>query len=504
MKSATQDESADRAAPAAVRPHERGYLPAVPRAAVLLFVSAMFLLAHGSHLFPPDAVSRFITESEDSVSKDSIFTAILIFRLYSAAIALMVFTSLAALARLWAEKAFGPLGFLRRAAVYAAAGSVAALLLYGRPAPAALALLLLAAAAAVIPPDSLRKAPGWTLIPGLIEAVAPGSAAANGRLGLAAYAFTAALCLGDLALNGWPGLAAMKAAPERLAAGNFYGLEADPASGRVSACKVRDRQVLTFGLEDGILLGTAAVATSLELQEIKANPARKEVYHFDRELRALLVLDPETLQVEKRAIFGGSGPGGSARVAYDNAGNSLAAVLEHGPLFLADLDSLRLRTVLKDVNYNEFVLFNPDARVYLLSFFRGRDTVLAVSGDGKTKKELPAGRFQGGMAFSRKRGEVYLAMPLQARVLVYDSATLEPKGAIRAGFGVRGLACDDENDLLLAASMCNGSMDVIELRGGRRAARVPLGYYLREIALDTAGRKAFVSSIAGGVMRTSY
>lgn len=518
MKGKGQNAGRDPGSSGAGLSEAGGYLFAAPRAALLLFVSAMFLLAHGLHFLNADPVSMLITESEASVSKDGIFRAILFFRAYNAVVALLFFSSLSALGRLAADKYFGASGFLSRAAVYAAAGVAGSLLLYGKLSLLWLIFILLCALAAAavglrmeleavsagLPVPSLRA-----LLPGFIEAVSPRTALSlgrgtAGRAGLAFYALSSALCLADLCANGWPGLSIIKAAPARLAQGDFYGMEADPAAGQVSACKILDRQLLIFGLKDGGLRKTAAIDTSVELQEIKANPRRKEIYNFDREQRALLVLDPETLLVKKRAVYGGYGPGGSARVAYDNDGNSIVAILEHGPMYVANMATLRLRAVLRGIDYNEFILFDPDAKVYLLSFFRGRNTMLAVSADGKFRKELPAGRFQGGMAISEKRHEFYLALPLQGKVLVYDSRTLEPKGVVRSGFGVRGLACDDANEVLLAASMCSGSIDVIGLGDGRLRSRVPLGYYLREIALDPSGRTAFVSSISDGVVKFSY
>jgi len=489
-----------------------GYLFTASRAGLFLFLAGVFVVSHLLPWLMADPASILVTESDNSVSKAGIIRAIAAFKLYNAATAYLLFTLSAVLARTLADKVRPGLAYAGLAAVYSAAGFAALLLLYGMPSPSGLALVLLCSLAAAHAGAVPGARPGGAVLavfPGLAEALSPASSLSPGRgalyrAGLVFYALSAALSAADFCLNGGRGLASLKAAPAQIARGNFYGIEADQAGGRLRACRTLERKLATFSLADGGLISESEIATSLELQEVRTNLSRGEAYHFDRRSRSLLVLDAGTLSVARSAGYGGFDAGGSARVAFDNGSGTIAAVLEHGPMFIADMKTLRPKAAFREIDFNEFVLFDPFAGSYLLSFFRGRDTLEAVSADGKSRRTVPAGRFQGGLAISEKRREIYLAMPLRGSILVYDAATLEPRGAIRSVFGVRGLACDDENGVLLAASMSGGYAEAIRLEDRKRLLRVPLGYYLREIAFDRRARRAYVTSMLDGVLKFDY
>jgi glycosyltransferase involved in cell wall biosynthesis len=483
---------------------------AASRAAALAYVAAVFAFLHVMPLFSRAPALLVISETERSVSKDGILWAILGFRIYNGLVAAggTLFLAAAAAAAV-RRRAWG--GGPRSAAVFAAAAAAGFALFFGPPAAAGWALasilgfLLLAAWYAVGSPESaLTRLAAW--VPWLPEAVDPGLfLAPDGpparRCGLLFSALTAALCAAALMLDGVPGLALLRSGFTRLADGNFYGAVVD--DGRLLACKIMDRQLLVFDLA-GKLLRTVDVPTRKELQEVRFDPSAGEAYHFDKQRAGLLVLDRVTLAGKGYYPMAWLGYGGSAISAFDPAGATLAVALEDSPLLILKKGTFKPLAVLGGTGHTESLIFDKAAGRYLLSFYKGRDTFEAVSADGGQRRSVPAGRFQGGFAISEKRREVYLPLPLESAVLVYDAATLALKGRLRARFGVRGLACDDENGVLVAVSMCDGYAEAIDLSTGRRLAAVRAGYYLRQAALDTRSRRAFVTSMLDGVRSFSY
>jgi hypothetical protein len=483
----------------------------------MLFVVSVFSFLHLLPVFIADPTSLFITETERSVSKDGILLAIRIFKIYNAVVAacgFLIFTA--------ALRAFAGLvpvrGRIYAAAVYLFSGTAACFLFFGWPGAYGYAAVLVFAALAVCldsgagglcasdqSPNRLMAL--LACIPWLPEAACPRLIfySRYGRLcraGFLSSAVSALICAAALVISGPPGFQRYLAGFKRLAAGNFYGISVE--NGRVMACEVLSRKISSFPLTGRGPAETLAVNTRRELQQVKFNPARGEAYHFDKQRGALLVLDGGSLAVKRAIEIPGLGYGGSAISDFDNSGGTLAVALEDSPLLVFRLGSFALRSVLRGTEHTEFILYDRAAGSYLVSFYKGRDTFEAISADGKIRRQVAAGRFQGGMALSEKRKELYLAMPLQGRILVFDSATLEQKGWLRSVYGVRGLACDDKNGVLVAASMCGGFAEAINLEDGRRVARIRAGYYLRELALDPEARTAFVTSMLDGVVSFKY
>jgi len=95
------------------------------------------------------------------------------------------------------------------------------------------------------------------------------------------------------------------------------------------------------------------------------------------------------------------------------------------------------------------------------------------------------------------RDEILVASPLRSRVLAYDAATLQPRGAISTQFGVRSMEVDATRDLLVTASLVSTGVDVIDLKTRRVLATYRLGPWLRDVAIDAPCGRAFVSSRHG-------
>jgi len=235
---------------------------------------------------------------------------------------------------------------------------------------------------------------------------------------------------------------------------------------------------------------------TVELQDVRLNAARRELYHLDRAYDIMLVYDADSLRLKRRSPFCFQDRG-TALVSFDNRSRTIAVARERGFIWLIDMDTLLPLGRLETGDSNAYIIFSEKMDRYILSYFKSYDYMRLVSPDGKETRKVKAKRYQGDLAISNKNNELYVALPLRGEILVYDMITYALKRKIPTVFGVRGIACDEKNNMIVAASMCTGFVDVIDLGTGRRISRNFVGYYLREICLDLPGNEAFISSIFG-------
>jgi hypothetical protein len=115
----------------------------------------------------------------------------------------------------------------------------------------------------------------------------------------------------------------------------------------------------------------------------------------------------------------------------------------------------------------------------------------------KVRARAPSDQRNDRMTLDPARGNLLVASPLRGRVMVYAADGLAPKAPIASTFGVRSLVVDRSRDLLLTASLVSNQVDVIDLKSGRRLKRLRVGPWLRNLAVDEACGRAFVSSRHG-------
>jgi sugar lactone lactonase YvrE len=292
----------------------------------------------------------------------------------------------------------------------------------------------------------------------------------------------------------------------QLAKDNFYSMQIVEASDRLFACDMTRASLSVFDLKDLSRVKEIWVDTN-ELQDVRFNAETGELYHFNRSTQnpVLMALDAETGLLKRRSDSSLNISGsGSARVAFDNASRTIVVTRENDTMWFFDRDTLLPRKRLDIADRNEYVLFDAGSRCFILSYFAKESVLRAVTPDGGVVREFPAQRYQGGLALSRNRKELYVAMPLRSMIYVYDTDTFHLQRKIRTVFGVRNMAYDESRAILVAASMVNGCADVIDAQTGRRLSRTFVGYYLREVILDTARQRAFMSSPIGGIYTFSY
>ena len=233
-----------------------------------------------------------------------------------------------------------------------------------------------------------------------------------------------------------------------------------------------------------------------ELQDVRLNEAKREFYYFDRTYDIMFVYDADSLRLKRRSLplFEGDG---TARLSFDDRSRTIAVARENHFTWIIDMDTLLPLERVESGDNNEIIIFNEKINRYILSYSKGYDFIGLVSPDGKNISTIKVKRYQGGLTASNKNNELYVALPLRGEIFVYDMTTFTLKRKIPTVFGVRAITCDEKRNMIIAASMCTGYVDVIDLGTGRRISRDFVGYYIREICLNLQKREAFISSIFG-------
>lgn len=277
---------------------------------------------------------------------------------------------------------------------------------------------------------------------------------------------------------------------------NFYSLEIVRSTGRLFACSPAGNKLFIYDTEDILAPPYRLIMNTAELQDIRIDEEKRILYHYDRGEQSLYSFNLDNYDfIASSDVLPGSG---SARVEYNRESRTIAVTRENDAMWVLDGDSLE---TLKHFTFqrfeNEYIKSDPYDDRYYLTHHRIHPFISVFhSGDNKFE-DHKAGVFQGALEVSGKRNEIFVALPLQSRILVMDRTTMEEKYSIPTLLGVRGLGYDEENDILVAGSMCNGYIDIIELEPIIKHTIVFVDFFIREIALKLSSREAFISSNYG-------
>jgi hypothetical protein len=163
---------------------------------------------------------------------------------------------------------------------------------------------------------------------------------------------------------------------------------------------------------------------------------------------------------------------------------------------VADLDAGRL--VAESHVRPGYLYVHPTRPIaYVSSYSDGFGVVALDLPSLKVRARDPADPRLDRITLDANRDEILVASPLRGRVLAYDAATLQPRGAISTQFGVRSMGVDAMRDLLVTASLVTSGVDVIDLKTRRTMATYRLGPWLRDVQIDAPCGRAFVSSRHG-------
>jgi len=96
-----------------------------------------------------------------------------------------------------------------------------------------------------------------------------------------------------------------------------------------------------------------------------------------------------------------------------------------------------------------------------------------------------------------EKGLVYLARPFRSRIAVVDAESLEVLRLLPAGYGVRDLALDTKRNRIAAGNYFDGTVDVVNLKDGKRTRRYDVGPLVRGVAVDPASGEIYAAWTCG-------
>ncbi len=120
--------------------------------------------------------------------------------------------------------------------------------------------------------------------------------------------------------------------------------------------------------------------------------------------------------------------------------------------------------------------------------------------DGKDYGRIKAsfnGFMNVGMCAMPDRGLLLVARPLHRRVDALDALTLERKGWIPTGFGVREIECDRKAGLLFTLAHFQGDLSVYDVDEKKELAKLKVGAGARAVSYDEAGKILYVGTTTG-------
>ena len=300
---------------------------------------------------------------------------------------------------------------------------------------------------------------------------------------------------------------------------DFGGIAVDTKLGALFANGIHTNHLLAYDLN---ALNEPPRVSPVEVgwaEYFEYNSLDQEIYVYNHQADALLILDATTVAM-KKSVAGLNLSGGDVSIVFDRHTDRIIIMAEDvwpsrepfptddgtkTPIVVVDRSSGKL---LYRMRWCEGLcnpgtaLIHPTKPILYLGF---TDTVLAY--DTRARKVVArtkAGyRWMDGMALTPEGDELLVAAPIYSAVLRFDANTLEHKGRIAAGLGVRTLYVDVERKLLLTGSLLTNILEVIDLNTNARIARYWVAPWLRVIQVDSSGGAVFVSS-PEGLFRVDY
>lgn len=256
--------------------------------------------------------------------------------------------------------------------------------------------------------------------------------------------------------------------------GDVASIYFDPATSRLFMCG--------NGLEDVMVISTAnlhapPIDTKIRTggaQFCFADLAQRELLVVDGDINDLVLADLDTYATKRRI-----GP------LNFGAGEGFAGKQAIGPLALvasedAKREPSKPRMRLVNIETGQrlatsslragYLFVHPTRPIGYISSYSDGFGVIAI--DLPTLKVIahdPGNSRLDRVTIDTARDEILVASPLHSRVLVYEAATLKPRGTISTQFGVRSMAVDPVRDLLVTASLVSRRVDVIDLRTSQQA-----------------------------------
>jgi hypothetical protein len=216
----------------------------------------------------------------------------------------------------------------------------------------------------------------------------------------------------------------------------------------------------------------------------------------------ILVVDADTFAISRLGTITDPSNSGSTKLALDKSSQRLLIHWEDNNLFSADCSNGEWNWIGSPGN----VCLQPD-RANGLVYMSWESHPVVAAFDAQANKEThsaPGPEKGERMALSVRREELYAPDPTTGEIWVYSTPGLRVLRKIPTQFGVRALAVDEKNGLLLAASLVTGYVEIIDLETAKELDRHYVGKFCRIMAVDAPTRRAFVTLRNDGLLLLNY
>ena len=288
-------------------------------------------------------------------------------------------------------------------------------------------------------------------------------------------------------------------AVEKFAAGEYNWIEFDADLHQIFVSGNRSNFLLAFDTEN-LNLPPRKSEDIRKMQSFAYNPERKEMYAYEADTNQLLYIDAVTLDTVRSVPVTDLSPG-DVWVKWHRSTDTIIisseADFEVGtPFYIVARESGEVvGSMPLPIIPTAYLVFHPEKP--LLYFNSYRDTYLIawdmISHETVLQTQTSANTDR--MEFDEKRNELLVASPLDGAILRYDADTLEYRGKIKVGFGVRTLTIDTQRDLLVVGNFINDRIQVIDMSTYDRVSSFYLGPWVRTITLDVENGIAYVSTV---------
>lgn len=234
--------------------------------------------------------------------------------------------------------------------------------------------------------------------------------------------------------------------------------------------------------------------------------SRGELYVHDVPNERLLCIDDHSLKLKRTIDIKGLAPG-DAWLAYDPRTDTISVSSEADeeigtPFMLLERSTGKIVSTLNEEAGS--LLLDPEKSIEFLNYFRRQKGILIYDLRARVvTRRAEIGANADRMAIWRERNEVLVTLPLESRIQRLDADNLQPRGSFQTVFGVRTIAIDPLNNVLLSGSLATGQIEIIELTTGKRLVSYYLGPWLRTIELVPDRGLAYVSS-NGSIFELQY
>jgi hypothetical protein len=281
------------------------------------------------------------------------------------------------------------------------------------------------------------------------------------------------------------------------ARGDFNGLAYDAADNRLFATGHGTLTLLSYDASNLKAAPKAAWEPSDGAQSLDFDAERDEIYVFSEPRRVVQVFVAKTLALIK-TIPAPNVSQGDAWVAHEPITNTVIVSSEADEQFGRPLLVLdRATHAVVDSRGEEAgnILVRPDAPIVYMSFYRRGNGVFAYDLQKKAvvaraRTSSPMDR----MAWDSKRRELLVTSPAEDLIYRFDPNTLKLKGTFAGIFGVRAIAVDEKNDVILLGSLASGKLALMGLSDHKIKRSWYLGPWLRSIVIVPGRGIAYVSS----------